>query len=93
MARCHNPPAPANGVAAVRDELLDGLVVEGPSTRGASGFDQARRLMARDGYDAGTVARAVGYESASLSSREFRRLFGVTPVEVAEQARARLVDG
>jgi AraC-like DNA-binding protein len=54
-------------------------------------LDQARRLMAHDGYNASTAARAVGYESPSQFCREFRRLFGVTPVEDAEQTRARLV--
>ena len=47
--------------------------------------------MAHDGYNAGTAARAVGYESASQFSREFKRLFGVTPVEESEHTRARLV--
>jgi AraC-like DNA-binding protein len=56
-------------------------------------LDQARRLMAHDGYNAYTAARAVGYESASQFSREFKRLFGVTPVAEAEQTRARLVAG
>ena len=56
-------------------------------------LDHARRLMAHDGYDAGTAARAVGYESASQFSREFKRLFGVTPVEEAEHTWARLVAG
>jgi AraC-like DNA-binding protein len=56
-------------------------------------LDHARRLMTHDGYNAGTAARAVGYESASQFSREFKRLFGVTPVEEAEQTRARLVAG
>jgi AraC-like DNA-binding protein len=56
-------------------------------------LDQARMLMAHDGYNAGTAARAVGYESASQFSREFKRLFGATPLEGAEQTRARLVAG
>jgi AraC-like DNA-binding protein len=56
-------------------------------------LDHARRLMAHDGYNAGTAARAVGYESQSQFSREFKRLFGMTPVEEAEQTRARLVAG
>ena len=56
-------------------------------------LDHARRLMAHDGYNASTAARAVGYESASQFSREFKRLFGVTPVEDAEQTKARLVAG
>ena len=54
-------------------------------------LDQARRLMAHDGYNAGSAARAVGYESASQFSREFKRLFGATPVEDAAQTRTRLV--
>lgn len=56
-------------------------------------LDRAKRLMAHDGYNAGTAARAVGYESPSQFSREFKRLFGSTPVEEAEQTRARLVAG
>jgi AraC-like DNA-binding protein len=56
-------------------------------------LDHAKRLMAHDGFNAGTAARAVGYESASQFSREFKRLFGVTPGEEAEKTRARLVAG
>lgn len=56
-------------------------------------LDQARMLMAHDGYNASSAARAVGYESASQFSREFKRLYGVTPLEEAVQARARLVVG
>ncbi len=56
-------------------------------------LDQAKRLMAHDGYNASTAARAVGYESPSQFSREFKRLFGASPVEEAEQTRARLVAG
>lgn len=56
-------------------------------------LDHARRLMTHDGYNASTAAREVGYESPSQFSREFKRLFGVTPIEDAEQTRARLVTG
>jgi AraC-like DNA-binding protein len=56
-------------------------------------LDHAKRLMAHDGQNASTAARAVGYESPSQFSREFKRLFGVTPVEEAERTRARLVPG
>lgn len=56
-------------------------------------LDQARRLMTHDGYNASTASRAVGYESSSQFSREFKRLFGATPVEEVEQTRARLVAG
>ena len=54
-------------------------------------LDRARTLMTIDGYNAGTAAPAVGYESASQFGREFKRLFGVTPVEDVERTRARLV--
>jgi AraC-like DNA-binding protein len=56
-------------------------------------LDQVRRLMAHDGYNASTAARAVGYESPSQFSRECKRLFGVTPLGEAENTRARLVAG
>jgi AraC-like DNA-binding protein len=56
-------------------------------------LDRARTLMAVSGYNAGQAARAVGYESASQFGREFKRLFGVTPIEDAERVRARLVAG
>jgi AraC-like DNA-binding protein len=54
-------------------------------------LDRARRLMVHNGHNASTAARAVGYESRSQFSREFKRLFGMTPVEEAELARTRLV--
>ena len=44
-------------------------------------LDHARRLMAHGGYNAGTAARAVGYESPSQFSREYRRMFGSPPRE------------
>jgi AraC-like DNA-binding protein len=56
-------------------------------------LDRARTLMTVHGYNAGQAARAVGYESASQFGREFKRLFGATPVEDAELSRARLVAG
>jgi AraC-like DNA-binding protein len=56
-------------------------------------LDRARALMTLEGYNAGSAARAVGYESASQFGREFKRLFGLTPLEEAEQTRARLVAG
>jgi len=56
-------------------------------------LDRAKSLMTLDGYNAGSAARAVGYESASQFGREFKRLFGVTPVEEAERSRSRLVAG
>jgi AraC-like DNA-binding protein len=39
----------------------------------------ARRLMLFEARDAGSVAHAVGYESASQFSREYARMFGMPP--------------
>jgi AraC-like DNA-binding protein len=50
-------------------------------------LDRAKRLMLHDGYNASTAAKAVGYESASQFSREFKRQFGVTPREDVERVR------
>jgi AraC-like DNA-binding protein len=56
-------------------------------------LDRARQLMTQEGYNASTAARSVGYESQSQFSREFKRLFGMTPIEDAKQTRARLAVG
>lgn len=50
-------------------------------------LDRAKRLMLHDGYNAGTAAKAVGYESASQFSREFKRQFGTTPMEDVQRLR------
>ena len=50
---------------------------------------KARLLMVQDGYNASSAAGMVGYESASQFSREFKRLFGSSPLD--EAARLRLV--
>lgn len=42
---------------------------------------QARLLMIRNGVNASTAAEKVGYESASQFSREFKRLFGRSPMD------------
>jgi AraC-like DNA-binding protein len=50
-------------------------------------LDRAKRLLLHDGYNASTAAKAVGYESASQFSREFKRQIGVTPIEDVERMR------
>lgn len=45
-----------------------------------------RYLVAREG-NAASVAYRVGYESASQFSREYRRLFGLPPLQDAAAAR------
>jgi AraC-like DNA-binding protein len=49
---------------------------------------QARLLMARDGLNVGAAAARVGYESASQFSREFKRLFGMSPIDEVKRMRA-----
>jgi AraC-like DNA-binding protein len=49
---------------------------------------QARLLMVRQHLSAEAACHAVGYASASQFSREFRRLFGLTPALEARRMRA-----
>ena len=49
---------------------------------------KARLLIAHDGMNANTAATKVGYESPSQFSREFKRLFGKSPLEEAERLKA-----
>jgi AraC-like DNA-binding protein len=51
---------------------------------------QARLLMLQDGLNAGAAAARVGYESASQFSREFKRLFGLTPTDEVRRMRGAL---
>ncbi len=51
---------------------------------------KARMLMVHEGLRAGMAADRVGYESSSQFSREFKRLFGASPVEETERVRRML---
>ena len=51
---------------------------------------KARMLMVYEGVRAGMAAERVGYESSSQFSREFKRLFGASPVEETERVRRML---
>jgi AraC-like DNA-binding protein len=46
--------------------------------------------MVQEGVNASTAAEQVGYESPSQFSREFKRLFGKSPIDEAAAMRARL---
>lgn len=50
---------------------------------------QARLLMVRNDLTAEAAGHAVGYASPSQFSREFRRLFGLTPAAEAKRMRER----
>ncbi len=50
---------------------------------------QARLLMVREGMTAAAACHAVGYESTSQFSREFKRLFGLTPVSEVRRMKQR----
>jgi len=54
----------------------------------ATRLHKARLLMIHDGVSAARAADRVGYESASQFSREFKRLFGRTPVDEIKAMRA-----
>lgn len=47
----------------------------------------ARLLMVQNGLNVSAAATRVGYESASQFSREFKRLFGVSPVDDVKRMR------
>ncbi|RXZ66726.1 AraC family transcriptional regulator [Pelagerythrobacter rhizovicinus] len=50
-------------------------------------LQEARRLMLTGGATAGSAGFAVGYESPSQFSREYRRLFGVPPRQDVERVK------
>jgi AraC-like DNA-binding protein len=49
---------------------------------------EARKLLMSGDVEAASVAYEVGYESPSQFSREYRRLFGASPLRDAEQLRS-----
>ena len=48
---------------------------------------EARKLLMSGDIEAASVAYQVGYESPSHFSREYRRLFGASPLQDAQQLR------
>ncbi|WP_209127198.1 AraC family transcriptional regulator [Dickeya fangzhongdai] len=50
-------------------------------------LQEARRLMLIEGADAGTAAIHVGYESQSQFTREYRRMFGNSPMQDIKSLR------
>ena len=51
---------------------------------------EARRLMMSEGSSASRAAVEVGYESVPQFTREYRKMFGLPPVQDAEAARGEL---
>jgi AraC-like DNA-binding protein len=50
-------------------------------------LQEARRLMLSEAADAAMAGHAVGYESPSQFSREYRRLFGAPPIRDVERLK------
>lgn len=53
-------------------------------------LQEARTLILSHSFDAATAGHAVGYDSPSQFSREYRRLFGAPPLRDAERLRGSL---
>ena len=53
----------------------------------AARLHKARLLMVRGGVTAASASASVGYESASQFSREFKRMFGRSPVQEASAVK------
>jgi AraC-like DNA-binding protein len=51
-------------------------------------LQEARALMSIQGLDVGSAALAVGYESASQFTREYKRFFGETPMRDIRRLRS-----
>ncbi|UAL11977.1 AraC family transcriptional regulator [Caulobacter segnis] len=51
---------------------------------------EARRLMLAEGLDVGAAGFSVGYQSPSQFSREYRRLYGLSPARDVEALRSPL---
>lgn len=51
-------------------------------------LQEARRILLAEDADAKTASQRVGYESPSQFSREYRRLFGASPLRDIERLRA-----
>lgn len=56
-------------------------------------LQEARRLLLSGTMDATTVALEVGYESPSQFSREYRRLFGLPPLQDIKAVRQHTLSG
>jgi len=56
-------------------------------------LNEARRLMLTERLDAADAAFQVGYESPSQFSREYRRLFGDSPVRDIQNLRQVAANG
>ena len=53
---------------------------------------EARKLLMSGDIEAASVAYQVGYESASQFSREYRRMFGSSPIQDSQQQRGHVLE-
>ncbi|GGH11618.1 AraC family transcriptional regulator [Silvibacterium dinghuense] len=54
---------------------------------------KARMMMVQDSLSASIAAERVGYQSPSQFSREFKRMFGTSPIEEVQRMRERFTQG
>lgn len=56
-------------------------------------LQKARRLILSEGCDAASAGYRVGYDNAAKFTREYKRLFGVSPLRDIKQLRATATEG
>lgn len=56
-------------------------------------LQEARRLMLSENYDATSAAYRVGYRDPAYFNREYKRLFGVSPIRHVQRLQEKALGG